>query len=62
MTFPFSIVSNPEFLREGSAVRDTFHMDRVVIGARESEAAAVIATLHEPFGPRCCTPTLKAPN
>ncbi|ULL17421.1 UDP-glucose/GDP-mannose dehydrogenase family protein [Paenibacillus sp. H1-7] len=46
----FSVVSNPEFLREGSAVRDTFHMDRIVIGATEQEAADRIARLHEPYG------------
>ncbi|MDQ1913164.1 UDP-glucose/GDP-mannose dehydrogenase family protein [Paenibacillus sp. GD4] len=45
----FEVVSNPEFLREGSAVRDTFHMDRVVIGSARQKAADRIAKLHEPF-------------
>lgn len=47
---PFDVVSNPEFLREGSAVYDTFHMDRIVIGAENKEAAARIAKLQEAFG------------
>lgn len=45
----FSIVSVPEFLREGSAIHDTFHMDRLVIGADDEAAARRIARLHSPF-------------
>lgn len=48
--FSFDIVSNPEFLREGSALFDTFHGDRIVIGAENDEAASKIATLNKPFG------------
>ncbi len=40
-------VSNPEFLAEGSAVRDFMHPDRVVIGAFESEHAARVAALYD---------------
>lgn len=43
------VVSNPEFLREGSAVYDTFHGDRIVIGADSEYAAHVIAKINEPF-------------
>ena len=32
-----SIASNPEFLREGSAIHDTFHGDRIVIGAEDRQ-------------------------
>jgi UDPglucose 6-dehydrogenase len=45
----FSVVSNPEFLREGSAIHDTFHMDRLVIGSTDQAAAQRVAQLHEPF-------------
>lgn len=44
------IASNPEFLREGSAVRDTFHGDRIVIGAEDEETADVLAEINAPFG------------
>lgn len=44
------VVSNPEFLREGSAIHDTFHGDRIVIGADDERAAAVVADIHRPFG------------
>ncbi|MFD0697177.1 UDP-glucose dehydrogenase family protein [Paenibacillus sp. GCM10027628] len=40
------VVSNPEFLREGSAIHDTFHPDRIVIGSKDAEAGARIASIH----------------
>lgn len=48
-TVPFEMVSNPEFLREGSAIFDTFHGDRIVIGADNDEAATTIANVNKPF-------------
>ncbi len=45
----FSIVSNPEFLREGSAIEDFMRPDRVVIGAEDSEAAAIMKDLYSPL-------------
>ncbi len=47
---PFSIVSNPEFLREGSAVRDFFNPDRIVLGSLDRSAAQQVAELHAPLG------------
>lgn len=44
------VVSNPEFLREGSAVHDFMHPDRVVIGAEEDSAAAGVGELYAPLG------------
>ncbi|HTZ30333.1 MAG TPA: nucleotide sugar dehydrogenase [Streptosporangiaceae bacterium] len=41
-----SVVSNPEFLREGSALDDFFHPDRVVIGADDPQAASKVAGLY----------------
>jgi UDPglucose 6-dehydrogenase len=43
----FSVVSNPEFLREGSAAYDAENPDRIVVGAREPEAAERVAKLYE---------------
>ncbi|UJW59201.1 UDP-glucose/GDP-mannose dehydrogenase family protein [Bacillus sp. A116_S68] len=45
-----NIVSNPEFLREGSAVYDAFHGDRIVVGADSKEAGDVIEDINKPFG------------
>lgn len=45
-----SIVSNPEFLREGSAVKDTFHGDRIVIGFEDENAGKVLENINKPFG------------
>lgn len=44
------VVSNPEFLREGSAIHDAFHGDRIVIGSKSEKAASVIETINKPFG------------
>lgn len=46
----FDIVSNPEFLREGTAVHDAFKGDRIVIGADSERAATVVEKINEPFG------------
>ncbi|WP_413307015.1 UDP-glucose/GDP-mannose dehydrogenase family protein [Bacillus sp. 1P10SD] len=43
------MVSNPEFLREGTAIHDTFHGDRIVIGSNSSEAAKKIEEIYTPF-------------
>ncbi|OMI08908.1 UDP-glucose 6-dehydrogenase [Bacillus swezeyi] len=47
--YPFDVVSNPEFLREGTAIYDTMNMERAVIGATSEKAAAIIEELHKPF-------------
>ena len=45
-----SVVSNPEFLREGSAVRDSFNPDRTVVGSSDLDAAKTIGALFSPTG------------
>ena len=45
----FDVVSLPEFLREGFAVHDFFHPDRIVVGANSEKAANVIKELYKPF-------------
>ncbi|AFY43132.1 UDP-glucose/GDP-mannose dehydrogenase family protein [Nostoc sp. PCC 7107] len=45
----FDVVSNPEFLREGSAVFDTFNPDRIVLGGNSSKAIAMMQELYAPI-------------
>jgi UDPglucose 6-dehydrogenase len=46
------VVSNPEFLREGSAIQDFMHPDRVVIGSHDPVAAAKVSELYAPLDAR----------
>jgi UDPglucose 6-dehydrogenase len=48
-THPFSVVSNPEFLKQGAAVDDFLRPDRVVIGADDPRGADVMRELYAPF-------------
>lgn len=45
----FDVVSNPEFLREGSAVYDTFNPDRIVLGSSSEKAIAMMKELYQPL-------------
>jgi UDPglucose 6-dehydrogenase len=53
-----AVVSNPEFLREGSAIQDFMHPDRIVVGSHDREAAEKVAELYAPLH----APVLITPN
>jgi UDPglucose 6-dehydrogenase len=57
-THKATVVSNPEFLREGSAIQDFMHPDRVVVGSHDRAAAEQVAHLYAPLE----APVLIAPN
>ncbi len=45
----FSVVSNPEFLREGEAIRDFIYPDRVVVGSNEEKSKKILRNLYSPL-------------
>jgi len=48
-TAVFAVVSNPEFLREGAAIQDFKHPDRIVIGTEDARARSVMAQVYRPL-------------
>jgi UDPglucose 6-dehydrogenase len=46
---PYAVVSNPEFLKEGAAITDFMHPDRVVIGSDDEQATLLMRALYAPF-------------
>ncbi|MDR7238928.1 UDP-glucose dehydrogenase family protein [Neobacillus drentensis] len=46
----FQVVANPEFISQGSAIYDTFHGDRIIIGSDSKEALNLLEELYQPFG------------
>lgn len=47
--YSIEVVSNPEFLREGSAIYDTFNGDRIVIGSNSKKAGDIVEDIYKPF-------------
>jgi UDPglucose 6-dehydrogenase len=45
----FVVVSNPEFLREGSAIADSFYPDRIVVGSIDEQATGIMQNLYQPI-------------
>jgi UDPglucose 6-dehydrogenase len=56
----FAVVSNPEFLREGSAIADFTHPDRIVIGAAHNRAFNIIAELYRPLNAHIIFTSIKS--
>ena len=48
-TYPFSVVSNPEFLKQGAAIDDFMRPDRVVVGAEDPRTVELMQNLYAPF-------------
>jgi UDPglucose 6-dehydrogenase len=52
----FGVASNPEFLREGSAVADSLYPDRIVVGAGDAQTMAIMQELYQPLVSQSFTP------
>jgi UDPglucose 6-dehydrogenase len=46
---PFQVASNPEFLKQGAAVSDFMHSDRIIIGTQDDDSSAALKALYHPF-------------
>jgi UDPglucose 6-dehydrogenase len=57
---PFDVVSNPEFLREGTAIKDFLNPDRIVIGVKSKRAQKVMTKLYAPLKPKMVVTDLKS--
>lgn len=58
----FSVASNPEFLREGSALHDTFYPDRIVVGATDINALNLVRQVYAPILEQTFTPPQAVPR
>jgi len=57
---PFDVASNPEFLREGSAIYDTMHPDRIVLGVESERAKDLLLALYQPLNARAIVTDVKS--
>lgn len=57
-TGDYDVVSNPEFLREGSAVYDTFNPDRIVLGSDSQKALNIMREVYKPLVKKCRCPII----
>ena len=58
----FDVASNPEFLREGKALEDFFHPDRIVCGVESERAREILTDLYRPLHAPWWSPTSAPPN